>query len=230
MKLSFFDSYHIRARICPAIILMAPIAITLFCCFGKAFSIVSSTVLLCALLSMANILPVWQRKWQKKLPFVNYAAEALMPDNPLLDAVTKKRYYRKLQTIQPEFACFESPDSSAQFKSACESAVSYLRNRSRENRLVQEENINFGFYRNLLLSKGAGTVLSLIGCGVSGVLLWLCLHSASALSDEISSLHCGISFVLNLMIFLFWLFVKKGRLQEIGQYYAKTLLRTIEMM
>ena len=230
MKLSLFDSYHIRVRICPAVILLAPIAITLFCCFEKAFTAVSSSVILCVLLSIANILPIWQRKQQTRIPFVNYAAKALTPEDSILDPVTKKRYYRKLLAMQPEFQRFDRPDNSSEFISVCESAVVYLRNRSRENRLVQEENIHFGFYRNLILGKRTGIILSLLGSSISGVLLWAKWCTNICILEEISIMHCGVSLFLNLLLFLFWLMIKKDRLEEVGVYYAKALLRTIDTM
>ena len=60
------------------------------------------------------------------------------------------------------FSIFDTPTNSNEFKEACASAIQWLRNNTRENRLVQEENMLWGFYKNLLNLKIIGIIFSII--------------------------------------------------------------------
>ena len=71
-----------------------------------------------------------------------------------------KRYYDKLAKLDKSFSCFENPEDSSSFKSECEIAITYLRNRTRNNHLVQEENINYGLCKNLLNTTPVGIIIS----------------------------------------------------------------------
>ena len=46
MKLELLDAYNVRARLSPSIILLAPIAITLFLCFEEIRTLASSSVII----------------------------------------------------------------------------------------------------------------------------------------------------------------------------------------
>ena len=82
MKLELLDTYHIRVRLSASIIVLAPVAITIFLCFQEIATIASSSILIAVLLSLTNYLPIVQRQiYQKKLPFKNYAAQFLMPND-----------------------------------------------------------------------------------------------------------------------------------------------------
>jgi len=146
MKLELLDTYHIRVRLSASIIVLAPVAITIFFCFQEIATIASSSILIAVLLSLTNYLPIVQRQiYQKKLPFKNYAAQFLMPNDEAVNSTSKKRYYKKLAEIDQTFSEFQHPNTSKSFYQCCESAVRYLREKSRANSLVMEENINYGF-------------------------------------------------------------------------------------
>lgn len=97
MKLELLDTYHIRVRLSASIIVLAPVAITIFLCFQEIATVASSSILIAVLLSFTNYLPIVQRQiYQKKLPFKNYAAQFLMPNDETVSSTSKKRYYKKL--------------------------------------------------------------------------------------------------------------------------------------
>jgi len=57
------------------IIVLAPVAITIFLCFQEIATVVSSSIIIAVLLAFTNYLPIVQRQiYKKKLPFKNYAA------------------------------------------------------------------------------------------------------------------------------------------------------------
>ena len=227
MKLELLDTYHIRVRLSASIIVLAPLAITIFLCFQEIATLASSTVLIAVLLAFTNYLPIVQRQiYQKKLPFKNYAAQFLMPDDETLNSTSKKRYYRKLAEIDQTFSEFQQPNTSKSFCQCCESVVRYLREKTRDNSLILEENINYGFYRTLYSNKTTGILLCIVfGC-LTVVYSLFCSESLSQI--PISNY---IAFSSNIALLLFWIFgVTQSGLESTGKQYAKALLSTIDLL
>lgn len=227
MKLELFDTYHIRVNLSASIIVLAPVAITLFFCFQEIATFTSSAVLISVLLAFTNYLAILQRQiYQTKLPFKNYAALLLMPDDESLNPVSKKRYYTLLAGIDPTFSDFQHPTTSNSFYQCCESAVRYLREKARTNTLVLEENINYGFYRTLYSNKLVGILLCIV---FSGVAAWYSLVHFNSLSQIPISNHIAFSF--NIALLIFWIFgVKRTILESTAKQYAKSLLSTIDLL
>lgn len=226
MKLDLLDSYHIRARLSVGIIFFTPIALTIFLCYPQVVSFATYSVIVCCLLALTNYLPILQRKLNGKRKSPNYAAEFLMPDNSELDSSTKQRYYRKLQQLDPSLKCLNTPENTPEFFSCCESAVSLLRERTRDNHLVLEENINFGFCKNLHSIKLYGIILCII-CNVLIALSSL-IHNNGLSSIPIENY---LAFLVNLFLLLFWFYgVTKSTLDQTGKKYALTLLKSIDYL
>ena len=227
MKLELLDTYHIRVRLSASIIVLAPVAITIFLCFQEIATIASSSILIAVLLSLTNYLPIVQRQiYQKKLPFKNYAAQFLMPNDEAVNSTSKKRYYKKLAEIDQTFSEFQHPNTSKSFYQCCERAVRYLREKSRANSLVMEENINYGFYRTLYSNKAIGILL----CIVFG-----CLTVAYSLFyfKSLSLVPVGnyIAFSANIALLVFWILgVNQSGLESTAKQYAKALLSTIDLL
>lgn len=160
MKLDLLDSYHIRARSSVSIIFLAPVAISVFLCFPEIISFSIYSVIACVLLALTNYIPILQRMLSKKQDH-NYAADFLMPGDQEIPQARKERYYQKLVNLNPLFKCFSSPNDSQEFHECCESTVAFLREKTRNNHLVfvLEENINYGFCKNLHGIKAPAIVL-----------------------------------------------------------------------
>ena len=227
MKFELLDTYNIRARLSTSILLLAPIAITLFFLFEEVRSFATSSIILLVLLALTNYVPIMQRTFGKcKTPETNYAAQLLHVDDPTFNAETKGRFYAKLVKLDTSFTCFENPDGSPAFKSACESAVEYLRNRTRDNHLVQEENINYGFCRNLLASKTAGIIISALCMVLTVFFSWQKFRSLSMVPVQ-----NFLAFVSDGLLFLSWIFLATKKAQEqAGLFYAKTLISAIDSL
>ena len=225
MKLELLDAYNIRARLSASIILLAPIAVTLFLCFDEINTFASSAVFIGLLLAFTNYIPIiFRRIYGFKQYSINYAVDFLMPNDTTIDAVSKKRYYDTLAKIVTSFTPFLTPDDSKEFKKCCESAVVYLKSKTREDHLVQEENINYGFCRNLLRSKLMGIGMCVITCGIIAVFSFLEYDSYA----DIPVNHY-FAFSLNIIMMLFWCIgVTKKTLENIAVVYAKTLLSAID--
>ena len=225
MKLDLFDAYNIRVRLSSSIILLAPIAITIFLCFGEIASFASSSVIAVILLAFTNYIPIIQRRLCQNRSFtVNYAARFLAANDKTIDAVTKKRYYRTLAGIDSSFDLFNTPTDSEAFQKCCNSAVLYLRNHTRENALVQEENINYGLCRNLFATKKIGIILCIVLCISIALVSWVKHDSFSSIPEQYL-----FSFVADFLFLLFWIFgVTRKTLESTAMQYARTLLSTID--
>ena len=225
MKLELFDPYNIRARLSASILLLAPIVITLFLTFDEMHSFAASSITLIALLAFANYVPILQRHINSKKTFnVNYAADMLSLHDSTFDEISKKRYYKKLAFLDSTFSIFLTPDDSDEFRKCSESAVLYLRSRTRENRLIQEENINYGFCRNLLANKPIGIIIC--SASISFVVCYSLLMF-STISDIPTQLF--LSLATDISLLFFWVFgVNKNHLERTAKSYAKALIMAID--
>ena len=227
MKLELLDAYNIRARLSASILLLAPIAVTLFFLFEEVRSFATSSIILFVLLALTNYVPIMQRTFGKyRTPRTNYAAQLLYVDDKTISTELKKRYYAKLSKLDPSFACFEKPEDSPEFKSACESAVAYLRSRTRDNHLVQEENINYGLCRNLLSSKAEGIIISATGVVFTGAFSYLKFDSLSTIPVQ-----NYLALATNALLLMFWIaFATKKALEHSGIAYSKALIASIDSL
>ncbi len=227
MRLDILDSYYIRARLSPCIIVVAPIALTLFLCFGDVFNMVSSTVVICILLALTNYIPVIQRViCAKKVHFVNYAALLLSPDNKEIDDISKRRYYSKLAKMDPSFEVFNHGGEQDSITACCESAVILLRTKTRDDHIVYEENISYGFCKNILLVKRLGMTL----CVLMIITIVICSY---CFFEDITSIPMKnwVALFLVVILLVFWLFGVNYRIVEIsGKRYAKALIHAIDTL
>lgn len=227
MKLDLLDAYNIRARICPSIILLGPIGLTIFFCFEKIYTFASSAILIGILLAFTNYIPILQRSLRKKNSHqINYAAKFLEIDDSTFDSVSKNRYYKKLANINNSFLLFNDPSNSPEFKTCCKSAVIYLRNNTRNNHLVSEENINYGFCKNLYASKPIGKTICLI------LALFTAIYSFFSVNTFYDiPLQNLVAFSSNILFFLFWKFgITDEMLNQASRRYAITLISAIDTL
>ena len=227
MKLDILDSYNIRARLSPSIILLGPIALSLFFCFEGIYSAASSAVFIVILLALTNYVPIMQRRLEKRnMLSDNYAATLLHYDNTEIDRTSKKRYYDKLASLEPSFSRFKNPDNSKDFNECCESAVIYLRNKTRNSHLVLEENINCGFCKNMLIDKPIGITINIVLALSAFLYFWISSGDIIAIPHRI-----WFSIFINLCFLGFWIFgITKKNLEESAKRYAYTLITAIDFL
>lgn len=226
MKLDIFDAYNIRARLCPSIIVLAPIPVTVFLCFADVISAEFSAVFLIILLAMANYIPLLQRRLQSKHTIHNYAADYLSKSDTTFDGLTKKRYYAKLAELSDTFSILTRSDNSDEHRHCCESAVIYLRNKTRDNHIVLEDNINLGFSKNMLASKKIGMTICV---AVLVFIAWYVLPQYASFSEI--PVNYYLAFGVNFLLLVFWLVgINKDMLEDACKRYAKTLISTIDTL
>lgn len=228
MNLDILDAYNIRARLSPSIILLGPIGLTVFLCFEDVYSFASSAIIVCILLALTNYIPVLQRRLNQsgKDPRINYAAIYLHQSDSTIDEFSKKRYYRKLSELDDSFSMFTKPDNTSEFRKCCESAILYLRNNTRDNHLVLEENINYGFCKNMLADKMIGIILNIVLGIVTGIYSYV---KFGAITDI--PLGNKVSILFNVFFLLFWIFgINMSMMEHAAKRYATTLLATIDTL
>ena len=187
----------------------------------------SCSVILFVLLALTNYVPIMQRRFhKKKVSQINHAAMMLLPSDTTFDESTKSRYHKKLASLDDSFLPFNAPDDSEKFRACCESAVLYLRSRTREDRLVQEENINYGFCKNLIANKPAGIII----CTLSPV--FTAIYSVIAY-EGLSSIPSGnyFAFISDVILLLFWILgINENVLESSAVHYAKALIMAVDTL
>ncbi len=105
-----------------------------------------------------------------------------------------------------------------------EVCVNFLRENTRDKEkfpLIFNENVNYGFRRNLWGLKPAGLVCSFIGC----------LGSTLAYGELDNSLIPILTMCLNSMLFTFWLIrINPGWIKMVAESYAQRLLAACEVL
>ena len=196
MKLELLDDYNVRARLSASILLLAPIAVTFFFLFEEVRSFATSSIILFVLLTLTNYVPILQRTFGKH------------------------------GTPRTNYAALLLYADDKTISSACESAVAYLRSRTRDNHLVQEENINYGLCRNLISSKAAGIIISAI-CMVFTAIYSLLKYD----SFLVVPVQNYLAFTTDTLLLLFWItFATKKALEHSGLAYAKALISAIDTL
>lgn len=227
MKLELLDPYNIRVRLSVSVILFSPIAITTFLCFEEINTLASSSVFIFVLLSFTNYLPIMQRYINKdKFSKMNYAAQFLLPSDTTIDRITKARYYEKLAKVDKTYEQLKNSDDNENHALCCNSAVSFLKIHTRKDHLVQEENINYGFCKNLLANKTLGIVICSIFMAFISI---FSIVKFGGFSDI--PVNNYFAFLVNLSMLMFWIWgINKKMVDNAAKYYAKALLSSIETL
>lgn len=224
MNIKIFDVYNIRARLSVYIIIISPVILTLYAMYEPVRSFSFSVVFIAILCAFSNYLFALQRYIQKDKIYGNTTAKYLYLEDGHINACTKKRYYRKLSLMDEGFSIFDTPTNSNEFKEAC--AIQWLRNNTRENRLVQEENMLWGFYKNLLSLKIIGIIFSIIA-----IIILITISLPINMKEFFySSLNMGV-LIIDISFVLFWILgVNKKIYTVLDEKYAYALLGALDTM
>ena len=224
MNIKIFDSYNIRARLSVYTIIIAPIILTLYVLYEPIRSFTFSVVLIAIITSFSNYLFALQRYKQREKNHKNTAAEFLYIDDPHIDKKTKQRYYRKLSKIDKSFEVMNHPMDSEEFKQTCYSAVQWLRSNTRNSKLIQEENIMCGFYKNLISLKSVGIAFTI----VAFFILIITSVPTTPLSFIQSKTNIILIFV-DIGVILFWKFGVNEKIHSVlCEKYVYALLETLD--
>lgn len=232
------SEYELKARIFPASFTILPFVITILMWFPELINLESSLIimliLIISLFFLGKLVREGGRKAQNKLlqkwgsfPTTLYLSHL----NNKIDIKTKKRYHDYLnKNIQG----LELPSQDEEIKNPkCsqgkyESAVKWLLENTRDTKkfpLLYQDNINYGFSRNMLGIKPLGIVISIISLALDFYLL----YSLNYQSITEVNINIIISIVISFAIIIIWIFfVKEKWVKSTSAAYARTLLSTCE--
>jgi hypothetical protein len=237
----FGDSYARNARLYPALVVLAPLAVAAVVLghikleWSVAPYALGASIMAYALAQAARgagrrIEPGLVARWGG-WP----TTRLLRHRDTTIDRITKGRYHARLckldDAIQLPSRDEESLDP-ARADEQYESAVHCLREQRRDAKykIVHDENAAYGFRRNLLGLKPYGVVACLLAITVA----WLCRFGELAVAGEQRAgvvVHWpayGIG-AISAVLLLVWTFViSSSFVHAAGLNYARTLLRTLD--
>lgn len=232
MELSLFDAYNLRARFSVAIFYSLPFIADAALC--DRFSGFLPTVILgIALVSICQAAMGMVRDAGTKQSGNNrnIAAQLLEPGSSLPE-ITKRRYYRKLAALEPGFAPFgtlldEKGLDEKETKILCEAAVRWLRGQTRDAKmfsLLKEENINYGFARNMYALRIPGVILN------GATALALLYQSGFFVHPTLYALSIPQVFFHLAWLLYLWLGTTEETVEKAAKRYADSLLEAIDLL
>lgn len=242
----FADEYRRRARLKPAILEVLPLLLVLGVLVSSAlggldaatkFGGAAIATLVSALGLTALLEQLGRDKGKKKEPWL-WARWGGAPTTQLLrhrstslcDPLTRRRYHEKLTRLLPELRLPSAGDEAADPAAAdwvYEACTRFLISRTRDRGrfpLVFEENVNYGFRRNLWGMRAAGVVMSLAGTLVAGVGLM------TTFGTPISAAWLSV-FLVDAAFVAWWLWrINPDWVSIAGRAYADRLMEAIDSL
>lgn len=230
-----FDAYTIKARIAPALLLLLPLAVTIYAWLPLEYdlSILGwlAAFLIAALGALAWEIGLAGRQIQGRL-FARWGGapttQLLRHSDDRLNVADKARYHDVIRLYRTDLPI---PTSEVELQNPVaadavyEQAVAWLREQTRDARrfpLVADENANFGFHRNIYAHRDVGYVSSIVG--VVGCAMSLLMPNATTMPIRaiLGSVVSGMCAILIARV------ASEGRVREAGFTYAWVLIRAID--
>ena len=226
------DSYTIKARLCPSIVLVIPILVLGFTLLSVPFSMVNLVpeyITTCACLIIAifvrnrgkSIEPRLWKSWGGP-PTTRY----LRYNNNEYNSINRDRchqyFLRNIPDISFPSRKFES-ENPIKADEVYEACITFLRTKSRDKKkyaLVYSENIEYGFLRNSLGVKAIGITFSLLT-----LLISISIITIYWKNFQILILSLFLPITLSFLILIYWIFfVTKRAVKCAAENYAVRLL------
>ena len=230
-----FDTYSIRARQLPALLLVLPVVFVAALLFPSLYATASNLIgslgiSALLLLLVAHILRQRGRELQGKLyrewdgpPTTRW----LRHSDRELEASTKSRYHTFLTARIPNLVLPSAEDETRDRIGSDEkyaSGIKWLLEATRDTLkfpLVFQENVSYGFRRNLLAAKPLALAM----------LFGLMIITAVVTYSRFENIDANISLAwLTIVVFaLFWMFIARPVwVKDASESYARALLAACE--
>lgn len=236
----FSDAYDRRARLYPMTIVLLPLGLAAACWIPWDWQLLSAvggvavSIGLSALLSQvgrdlgkAKEPALWQR-WGGKPSML-----ALQFRSGVINEVTLRRCHAKLKEIAPHLEFAGSKEEELQdtrrFDTSYDSASDLLLARTRDKMafpLVFEENVNYGFRRNLWAMKPAGIAICVLGVLGAVIRAWY----AWITSDVVSSSAVVCLIVSAALLALWILRIRPAWIRMTADAFAKQLVNACDRL
>lgn len=237
---NLLDAYNLRARLFPAFLVLAPVGLGVAAWFPLDYQLLGTLGSLGATLGVATLLQQLARDAGKRqggdlfdqwggppsVQLLSYAASGL-------NRQTLARYHTKLGLLCPELKLPATPEEelarSADARIVYGSANDYLLNNTRDKEkfsLLFEENMNYGFRRNLLGLKSHGVVCVLAGAAACAARLAWDWRTGAAVSEGAAG-YAAVCVVLLVV----WLRVINDRwVRRAADAYARRLVACCDQL
>jgi hypothetical protein len=233
MKL-FFDEYEWRARVLPGMLVISPV-LSSFWGWSPNISLWNTLGSLLAMLGGGALLArVVRSEGKRKEPELYRDYGSRLPTTTMLrhkdntiDSTTKARYRKALESRIANLSLPSAEDEEANPLKADElydSAIKGLLESTRDKKqypLVFEENVNYGFARNLWAMKKTGLVFSVLAAVVNLVSGWFAFGTVIK-SIPIHLLAVEVYCIVLIFVWIFHINPRFVRLAALS--YSRALL------
>jgi hypothetical protein len=231
------DGYERKARLYPALLLIAPAVVTGVALFSANLSGLQTLGAVLVGFGGAFLLTQLARDAGKsREPFL-YQLWGGMPSvlvfrhrHKGFDSITKNRYHKKLTTLVKGAKAPTRDEEQANPTAADEvySAWShYLRSNTRDTKkypLLFQENVSYGYRRNVWGLRPYGIAVSLICALVAGGRLWFIFKATAQIEQELAG-----ALAVSLLFLALWLFLFTPDWVRVpGNAYAERLAESLE--
>lgn len=243
---NIFDQYERKSRLYPALLTLAPLISTALLLYGGSFQVFSSAASIligCGVLfSFANVAREYGKSKEESL-FRKWGGkpttQLLRHSDSVFDQPSKRRYHALLsKAINEEFP---TPDEEANDSDKAdriyESGIRWLIERTRDKKkydLIFQENIRYGYYRNMYGLKKYGFVSCFISLSIVAI-------KNRSIFNELE--HTGwrgigalneyslMAILISMLFGLFW-FLKVNELavQKAAGIYSKQLVQSLDAL
>ena len=233
MKIDLFDRYDIRARICALIFVVSPFLLDAYILVDAVRNISFTAIITAVLIASSGLFSCWIRYSGNNASRGDYISEFLLPESSAISTTSRERYWKKLQDLEPSFSGLSS-DNTMKRKETAESVSPWLREQTRtgEFKLIQEENMNYGFIRNVFSVKSiflwTFSIYSLLLISVA-----IITHLDLSLKDYLMTIPtehvvCGI---IHITTYLIWFFGVTPKILDFSaRKYAMAVIRAIDKL
>ena len=243
------DSYARQARLFPGLLTLFPPVLAVLAWFPYLIiSSIGATILTlatsCGLLyALASFARTKGKEVERRLLLVwgGWPTTHLLRHSGALDATTRARYHAVLIANVPDLKLPTAAEEAAEPAAAdalYASAINWLKEhaRGRDFPLVEKENAQYGFRRNLLGLKSLGitinvivVILSLVVLLAPTLLVPTTLEAAVIQASERSAVWAAI--LVNVLAIAAWLrIVNDAWVREAADQYASRLLAALERL
>jgi hypothetical protein len=233
------DPYERKARLYPALVCLCPVVVTIIAVLPSKLASIQSLSAVLAGCGGAFLLAQLARDAGKKQEKALYARWGGMPSVAIfrhrderLDAITKARYHKKLSGLVKGAKAPSPKDEENDPKSADEVYAAwstYVRSNTRDTKkyaLLFQENVNFGYRRNLFGLRPVGMIASALCAIGAGVLCYVRFRASSSVSQEV--VGAGL---LALVFLLLWVLrFSADWVRTPADAYAERLAEAVESL
>jgi hypothetical protein len=233
------DGYERKARLYPALLLIAPVVAAGVAMLSARLSVLQSLAAAIVGCGGAFLLTQLARDSGKNREKALSAKWGGLPSitifrhrDPRLDSITKARYHNKLSALVKEVKppTIEQEQSNPGAADAVYSAWSnFLRVNTRDSKkfaLLFQENINYGYRRNVWGLKRLGIVACVLSAAACGARLWQVRQTTGRLDEAL-----GAAGIFAVVLLLLWLFRFTPRWVRVpADAYAHRLAESAEIL